>query len=119
MAVKSGFGNATVKIYWRARANGTLGYGVAAYTRGRRVLRSYPQHQGGGKRREAHFKRQPGGRHHEQSQAASFGRAIDLLRPTGVCLQVAAATSRQPQPSDRRAVIRICECLKAGGNDAV
>ena len=67
---------------------------VADYTTGRRVLRSFTEH--GEARREAErVARQIStgevtAATMSNAQAASFGRAVELLRPTGLALEVAA-----------------------------
>ncbi len=93
-------GSVTVKIYGRklrtASGKRTPYWYVADYTEGRRRMRGF--NDAGAARREA-------GRIALQlstgeataatmrnSEAASYGRAIELLRPTGVSLEVAVAT---------------------------
>jgi len=92
-------GNVTVKLYRRQRttANGkkkrTI-YELANYTSGVRRLRSFTEH--GDARNEAEkIARQLSSGDAtaatmRNSEAASFGRAVELIRPTGAALEVAA-----------------------------
>jgi integrase len=88
-------GNITVKIYRRTRANGTEGFEVADYTTGTRRLRSYPTFEkaeaGAQKIARLVASGDVEAASMRNSEAASYGRAVELLRPTGVCLEVAAA----------------------------
>ena len=88
-------GNVTVKIYTRTRADGTEGFLVADYTNGTRQLTSCANEEAAlaeAKRIatllasgdvEAAMMR--------NGEAASYGRAIELLRPTGLSLELAAS----------------------------
>jgi integrase len=91
-------GNVTVKIYKRARKiNGKTYrcFEVADFTNGQRRLRSF--NDGAKARNEAKkIARQIStgettAATMRNSEAASFGRAIELLRPTGMALEIAAA----------------------------
>jgi integrase len=91
-------GNVTVKIYRRARVINSKKYQtfeVSDYTTGVRRLRSFADH--GDARDEAlRIARQVAtgettAATMRNSEAASFGRAVELLRPTGVSLELAAA----------------------------
>ena len=92
-------GNVKVKIYQRTRHSQ---YGVrqvfevSDYTSGARVLRSFSTHATARAEAEKVARQLSTGdaaaasmRNHE---AASYGRAMELLRPTGLSLELAAAT---------------------------
>lgn len=92
-------GNVTVKIYKRERKiNGKTYrcFEVAGFTNGQRRLRSF--NDGAKARNEAgKIARQIStgettAATMRNSEAASFGRAIELLRPPGMALEIAAAT---------------------------
>ncbi|MHB8522192.1 MAG: tyrosine-type recombinase/integrase [Limisphaerales bacterium] len=92
-------GNIVVRIYERQRPKATgkcrTVFEVADYTGGARRLRGFTDH--GQARREAEriaaqlSTGETTAARMSNSEAASFGRAIELLRPTGLSLEMAAA----------------------------
>jgi integrase len=93
-------GNVVVPIYRRQRAtvNGEKRtvFEVSDYTTGARRLRGFTDHAAALKEAERIASLISSGQVEaasmRNSEAASYGRAIELLRPTGVSLEVAAAT---------------------------
>ncbi len=87
-------GSVTVKVYRRTRADGSDGFEVADYTTGARQLRSCKNEQAA--LAEAHriAKLLASGDVEaammKNSEAASYGRAVEILRPTGLSLELAA-----------------------------
>lgn len=94
MKVKNG--NGTVTIYKRTRANGTPGFELADYTSGSRKLRSFPGIEQARAEAERIARMLATGDAHAAGvtgrELAGYGRAIELLRPTGISLEIAAAT---------------------------
>ena len=93
-------GNVTVKIYARKRPT-AIGksrtvYEVADYTSGVRRLRGFTDPAQARREAEKIARQLATGEATaatmRNTESASFGRAIELLRPTGVSLEVAAAT---------------------------
>src|SRR5438046_2424165 len=91
-------GNVAVKIYRRNKAHKAKTYPVwevADYTAGRRILRSFSDHAEAIKEAERLARQISTGEATaatmRNSEAASYGRAIELLRPAGAALEVAAA----------------------------
>ena len=93
-------GNVIVKIYQRERET-TTGkrrtlFEVADYTGGRRRLRGFTDHVAAIKEAEKIARQLSGGdataAGMKNSEAASYGRAVQLLRPTGAALEMAAGT---------------------------
>jgi len=93
-------GNVTVKIYARKRptASGKIRtvYEVSDYTTGSRRLLGFTDRAEARRKAEAIARQLATGdatsATMRNTEAASFGRAIELLRPTGVSLELAAAT---------------------------
>lgn len=88
-------GNVIVKVYRRIRANGSHGFEVADYSNGVRRLRSFPDEASALKEGEKIARLLAAGdvqaAQMKNGDAASYGRAVELLRPTGVALEIAAA----------------------------
>ncbi len=93
-------GNVTVKIYARKRPT-AIGksrkvYEVSDYTTGIRRLRSFSDAKEARQEAEKIARQLATGEATagtmRNTEAASFGRAIELLRPTGVSLEIAAST---------------------------
>jgi len=94
-------GNVTVKLYRRQRwtanrkTKRTI-YELADYTSGVRRLRGFTDHGDARKEAEKIARQLSSGdataATMRNSEAASYGRALELLRPTGTALEVAAAT---------------------------
>src|SRR5690242_2080051 len=93
-------GNAIVRIYRRQRLT-TMGkrrtvFEVADYTSRKRRLRGFTEHADARKEAEKIARQLSSGdataATMRNSEAASYGRATELLRPTGTALEVAAAT---------------------------
>lgn len=88
-------GSATVRVYRRKRADGKHGFEVSDYSRGARRLRSFPTPESAIAEANriarllasgdatAAMMRGP--------EAASYGRAVELLRPTGDSLELSAS----------------------------
>ena len=93
-------GNVTVKIYERRRPtmNGKhrTVFEVSDYTTGRRRLRGFTDHEKARKEAKRIANQLATGETTAakmlNSEAASYGRALELLRPTGVSLEMASAT---------------------------
>jgi integrase len=90
-------GNVSVKIYRRSRTVRGATYTVheiADYTTGRRVLRSFSDPEKATKEAEKIARLLSAGESTaaqlRNADAASYGRAIELLRDTGVALEIAA-----------------------------
>ncbi|MBI4662165.1 MAG: tyrosine-type recombinase/integrase [Verrucomicrobia bacterium] len=93
-------GNVRVKIYARQRptlngGNRTV-FEVSDYTSGIRRLRGFTEHTDARKEAERIARQLSSGNataaNMLSSETASYGRAIELLRPTGVSLELAAGT---------------------------
>ncbi len=88
-------GNVAVKIYRRKRADGSFGFEVADYTNGRRRLRSCKDLGAATAEAKRIGKQLSSGEFEaakmKSADAASYGRAIELLRATGAPLEIAAA----------------------------
>ena len=92
-------GNAVVKIYHRTRPtlNGETRkvYEVADYSTGRRVLKSFTDHSAAVKEANRIARLlstgEAAGAAMKGKEVASYGRAVELLRPTGTSLELAAA----------------------------
>ena len=95
-------GSVSVTVYCRKRADGSHGFEVADYSTGSRRLRSFPT----GESALAEAQRiarllatgdataaQVSGK-----EVASFGRALEFLRPTGLAIEVAANNYRKAFP---------------------
>lgn len=88
-------GSVVVKVYRRTRADGSNGFEVADYSTGNRRLASCPTETAA----LAEAKRiadllasgDVEAASMRNSEAASFGRAVELLRPTGTSLELCAA----------------------------
>ena len=88
-------GNASVTIYRRSRADGSRGFEVADYSHGRRRLRSFPTAE----KALADAERiaqllaagEAEGAQMRGKDFASYGRSVELIRPTGDPLELAAA----------------------------
>lgn len=96
--IEVGRGNVTVKIYQRdKKVNGTryAVFEVADYTTGQRVLRSFSDRDKAVKEAERIEKCLAAGdirgAQMRGTDVASFGRASELLKPTGVSLEICAA----------------------------
>ena len=89
-------GNATVTIYKRTRGDGTPGFEVADYSGGARKLRSFPDARSARAEAERIARMLATGDAHAAEiggrELAGYGRAVQLLRPTGISLEIAAAT---------------------------
>jgi integrase len=89
-------GNVAVKVYRRIRSNGSFGYEVADYTKGRRILRSFPTVKKAFDQADLIGKELSRGEAHGHTMSpkerASYGRAMELLKPTGLSLEVGIAT---------------------------
>lgn len=93
-------GNVTVKVYRRSRPTATGKsrdvFEVADYSTGKRKLRSFSDHAEARKEAGRIARNLANGNAQaammRNADAASYGRAMELLRPTGVPLEVAAAT---------------------------
>lgn len=89
-------GNVTVTVYRRTRADGSPGFEVSDYTSGARKLRSFPT--AGSARAEAErIARllacgESDAAAVNGKDAASYARAMQLIRPTGAALEIVAAT---------------------------
>jgi integrase len=92
-------GNVTVKLYRRRRLTANRKkkrtiYELADYTSGVRRLRGFTDHGGARKEAEKIARQLSSGdataATMRNSEAASYGRAVELLRPTGIALEVAA-----------------------------
>jgi len=93
-------GSVSVKIYSRLRLHKKVGktyrvYEVADYSSGVRRLRSFNDHTEARKEAERIARQLSSGEATaallRNSEAASYGRALELLRPTGTALEVATA----------------------------
>lgn len=88
-------GGIVVKIYQRTRADGTEGFLVADYTNGTRKLTSCANAEAALAEADRIAKLLASGDVEaammRNSEAASYGRAIELLRPTGLTLELAAS----------------------------
>lgn len=88
-------GSVSVRVYQRVRANGTPGFELADYSTGSRRLRSFPTAEAALAEAqrigrllasgEAHAARLSG------KDIAGFGRAVELLAPSGLPIELAAA----------------------------
>src|SRR5271170_2602132 len=97
---KVSVGNVTVKIYGRKlkTASGKLApyFYLADYTNGKRRMRGF--NDAGAARREAEriasqlATGQSTASSMRNSEAASYGRSIEILRPTGASLEMASST---------------------------
>ncbi len=93
-------GNAIVRIYKRQRVKATgkkrTIFEVAAYVEGKRQLRGFSDHGRARKEAEKVARQLSSGdataATMRNSEAASYGRGVELLRPTGVSLEIACAT---------------------------
>ena len=93
-------GNVMVRIYKRIRKTTTgksrTVFEVADYTAGPRRLRGFTEHAEARREAERIARQLSSGQVEAAtmrgSEAASYGRAIELLRPTGIALEIAAAT---------------------------
>lgn len=89
-------GNTTVAIYKRTRADGTPGFEVADYSNGTRKLRSFPTAATARAEAEriafALARGDAAAAAVNGKDAASYARALELLRPTGQSLEIVAAT---------------------------
>ncbi|MBE7502631.1 MAG: tyrosine-type recombinase/integrase [Verrucomicrobiales bacterium] len=89
-------GNVSVKVYRRTRANGSYGFEVSDYSSGVRRLRAHPTAERALADAERIARLMAAGESHAAQvngrDMASYGRALELLRPTGVALEVAAAS---------------------------
>src|SRR5262245_55392152 len=94
-------GGSVVKIYRRQKLHKASGtryrvFEVADYTGGERRLQSFSDHDEARAEAKRIANRLSTGNAEAAlmrgSEAASYGRAVDLLRPTGIALEVAAAT---------------------------
>lgn len=88
-------GSIVVKIYRRERADGSDGFEVADYSNGKRRLRSCANEQAALVEAERIAKLMASGDVEAammgNREAASYGRAIELLRPTGIALEIVAS----------------------------
>ena len=88
-------GSVTVKVYRRIRADGEYGYEVADYSTGTRRLRSFPTAEKALKEAKRLADLLASGNAQAammtNKEAASFGRAAELARPTGLPLELIAA----------------------------
>lgn len=89
-------GNVSVKIYSRLTKAGSYRvWEVADYSHGSRRLRSFSDHNEARREAEKIARLMASGEAHAAqmrgTDAASYGRAIELLRPTGLPIEVAAA----------------------------
>jgi len=122
-------GNVTVKLYRRRRITANRKkkrtiYELADYTSGLRRLRGFTDHAQARKEAEKIARQLSSGDATAASmtnaQAASFGRAVELLRPTGIALEVAAgivAKAVEILGEDR--IIEAAHFLKRHGTDQV
>lgn len=89
-------GGTKVRVYRRRRANGSYGFEVADYTSGFRRLRSFADPGKAMAEAERIARLLAAGEAHAAQvsgkDVASFGRAIELIRPTGAPLELAAST---------------------------
>jgi integrase len=127
-AIKVTVGNVTVKVYTRKRsgANGKklTFFQLADYTLGKRVLRGFNDKEGA----QTEARRIAGQLAGQQTQAASmsnadaasYARAIDVLRPTGLALEVVAANyARAVEILGRDAVIETANFFNRHGADKI
>jgi hypothetical protein len=88
-------GNVTVKIYTPEKAGGYRVFEVADYSKGRRILRSFSDQPKARKEAERIARLiaagEAGAAQMRGKDAAAFGQAIELLRPTGANIITAAA----------------------------
>jgi integrase len=88
-------GNATVKVYRRKRADDSHGYEVADYSTGKRRLRSFAKLDVAMREAERLARLLSSGNAQAaqmlNSEAASYGRSVELLRPTGLPLEIVAS----------------------------
>lgn len=88
-------GGITVKIYTRTRADGSQGFLVADYTTGARQLTSCANEEAALEEAKRIATQLASGDVEaammKNSEAASYGRAIELLRPTSLPLEIVAA----------------------------
>ncbi len=89
-------GNTTVAIYKRTRADGSPGFEVADYSTGTRKLRSFPTAATARAEAEriafALARGDAAAAAVNGKDAASYARALELLRPTGQSLELVAST---------------------------
>lgn len=88
-------GGTQVKVYRVTRADGSPGFKVADYSGGSRRLLSFPTAAAALSEAERIARLMASGESHAASvsgkDVASYGRAMELLRPTGVSIELAAA----------------------------
>lgn len=88
-------GSVTVKVYKRTRSDGNDGFEIADYSTGKRSLRSAKNEQAAIDEASRIARLMASGdveaAQMRNAEAAAYGRAIELLRPTGVSLEIAAA----------------------------
>jgi len=115
-------GNIAVKIYTRTKPTGYTVHEVADYSTGTRRLRSFSDHQKARKEAERIARLMSAGETTAAAirnpQAASYGRAIELLRPTGIPLELVAghfAEAVKILGSDR--IIEAAQFFKARNPD--
>jgi integrase len=88
-------GGTVVKVYRYARPDGSFSYQVADYSTGARKLRSFPTGEAALAEAERLARLLASGEAHAARvggrELAGYGRAVELLRPTGIALEVAAA----------------------------
>ncbi len=89
-------GSVSVRVYQRVRANGTPGFELADYSTGTRRLRSFPTAEAALAEAQRIGRLMASGDAHAArlsgKDIASFGRALELLEPTGLSIELAAAT---------------------------
>lgn len=127
-AIKVTVGNVTVKVYTRKRsgANGKklTFFQLADHTSGKRVLRGFND----AKDAQTEARRIAGQLAGQQTQAASmnnadaasYARAVDVLRPTGLALEVVAANyARAIEILGRDAVLEAANFYNRHGADKI
>lgn len=89
-------GSVSVTIYQRRRSDGNFGYEVSDYSSGVRKLRSFSNADAAINDATRIARLMASGESHAATisgkEVASYGRALELLRPTGMALEVVAAT---------------------------
>jgi len=115
-------GNITVKIYTRTKPTGYTVHEVADYSTGTRRLRSFSDHQEARNEAQKIARLMATGETTAAAirnpQAASYGRAVELLRPTGIPLELVAghfAEAFKILGSDR--IIEAAQFFKARNPD--